>query len=146
MIATACIVFIGSIGVLLHKKRADPTPVIGIPVYEAQTHPEPSQPADIITTVANQMIRALRNAGYTQKEGGEASITLVMQSSADDIKDMLAVLADPSDDEQRPDATWVVVQDKQMQILHLGRAVDFAWNAREGGPETIPEIVITTLA
>ena len=131
IVSTVCIL------VIRHLQR-DKT-VGGTPVYVGTSveSDESSQTVDIVCIVSKHMVRALRNAGYIQ-QGDGASITLVMQSSFDDIKELSDVIAYSHNSEELSHTAWVVVRDNQRQVLHLGKAVNFIWSKCERGAETKP--------
>ena len=114
------------------------TPVVGTPVYEAA-----DQQVDIAIAVSNQMIKALQRAGYVKQPRADASITILMQSSS--ASEISTEIVKSIKDDRYQGSVWVVVQDKQRNTLHLGRADNLEWCARQEGPETKSKVVVSSL-
>lgn len=89
------------------------------------------------------MAKSLLRAGYTQKPGEQGTIMLVRQTSTDDIQGIATEIA--TSDYDNDHLKWVLLCDRGRSVIHLGVAMNFVWCAREGGPDTEPEVVLTSL-
>lgn len=152
-ITIICIVALLTFALLERLRRTEPA--IGTPVYTAHAPADSHGGYDdrsAAAAVAAQMMKGIRNAGYTPQQGCQSSVMLVMRSNK--FEDMATLIAkhneegDSGDSGDLGDSTavvWVVVYEKHQSQLHLGKALNFDWCARKGGPEYKPSLVLTEL-